>query len=284
MSKNKKILLIASILLVLSAGLLCYFLYKEFTKYEFKVIFFDIGQGDATLLQFNNGQQMLVDCGPDKKIMSRLGQALPFYDRTIDYLMVTHPDLDHYGGCVDVLKNYTVKEIVLNGGTKDDSFWQTFEKAVQNEGAKIKIVDSPQTWTIASSTLEFLSPDKSLAVKTDADDSNNYSIVFRLTNNSKRFLFTADTELPLETALVNKYCDSNFSCPALEADILKVGHHGSDTSSGEDFLRAVKAKEAIISNGRNNRYGHPSLRVLRKLERAGITIIRTDTVGDIIRF
>lgn len=283
MPKHKKILLAAGIVLLLSVGLLFYFLYKEFTKHEFKVIFFDVGQGDASLIQFANGEQMLVDCGPDKNILSRLGRALPFYDRSIDYLMVTHPDLDHYGGCIDVLKNYTIKRVIVNGHTKSDSFWQTWEKTLQAEGAMVKVISDPQVWTIASSTLEFLSPDKDLALKIDADDSNNYSIIFRLKNDDASFLFTADMELPLENALLEKYCIdiSVFNCPALEANILKVGHHGSDTSSGEDFLRAVKAKEGVVSNGKNNKYGHPSLRVLRKLERAGMGVIRTDTVGNI---
>ena len=283
MPKNKKILLIAGIVLVLSIGLLLYFLYKEITRHEFKVIFFDIGQGDASLIQFANGEELLVDCGPDKKILARLGQTLPFYERTLDYLLVTHPDLDHYGGCIDVLKNYTVKKIILNGHKKQDSFWQAFEEAVRKEGAEIKIIDSPEIWTIASSTIEFLSPDKNLALKVNADDSNNYSIVFRLTNNNKSFLFTADMEMPLENALLDKYCLDSFAlnCPLLQVEVLKVGHHGSDTSSGEDFLKAIKAKDAVISVGAQNKYGHPSMRVLRKLERAGMNVVRTDLMGNI---
>lgn len=282
---RKKLLIIAGVVLLLSAGLLIYFLYKEIARHAFKVSFFDIGQGDATLIDFINGEQMLVDCGPDRKILSQLGQSLRFYDRTIDYLLVTHPDLDHYGGCVDVLRNYVVKKIILNGHAKPDSFYQTFDQAVRAEGTEIKIMNSPEVWTIASSTLEFLSPDKDLPLKIGADDSNNYSIIFRLTSVSSSFLFTADMEMPLEDALLAKYCvnTSTFDCPSLEARVLKVGHHGSDTSSGENFLKAVKAKEAVISVGARNKYGHPSLRVLRKLERANLSISRTDLSGSIIK-
>lgn len=286
MPKNRKILLVAGIALVLSIGLLLYFLIKESQKHEFKVTFLDIGQGDATLIEFANGKKMLVDCGKDRKILARLGTALPFYDRTIDYVLATHPDLDHYGGCVDVLKNYTVKEIITNGHTKEnDPYWREWDRAMRNEGAIIKTVDSPEVWFIASSTLEFLSPDKSLDLRIPTDDSNNYSIVFRLKNGGSSFLFTADMETPLETALLDKYCisTSTFSCPALEAHTLKVGHHGSDTSSGEDFLKAVNSKEAIISVGKNT-YGHPSLRVMRKLERAQMEILRTDMLGSITKY
>lgn len=228
---------------------------------------------------------MLVDCGPDKKILAKLGRALPFYDRTIDYVLATHPDLDHYGGCVDVLKNYQVKEIIINGRKKEnDPYWREWDRAVKNEpNAIVKIMNSPTVWTISSSTLEFLSPDSSLALGVEADDNNNYSIVFRLLSERTSFLFTGDMEEPLEYALVHKYCSaSSTTCPALQADILKIGHHGSDSSTGEDFLNLVSPQTAVISSGKNNRYGHPSLRVLKKLQRVGAEILRTDLKGDII--
>jgi competence protein ComEC len=133
MPKHKKILIIAAFILVVSLGLLAYFFIQEIQKYEFRVSFLDVGQGDATLIQFNNGEQMLVDCGKDRKILSRLGQTLPFYDRSIDYLLVTHPDLDHYGGCIDVLRNYTIKQIVLNGHRKQDLFYEKFEHAIKDQ-------------------------------------------------------------------------------------------------------------------------------------------------------
>jgi competence protein ComEC len=286
MSKEKKILLIPVIFLILLLGCVLYFQFNQHKPDQFKVSFFDIGQGDATLIQFNNGQKMLVDCGKDKRIMARLGETLLFYDRTIDYLLVTHPDLDHYGGCVDVLKNYTIKEIITNGHTKPDSFWATFDNAMRDEGAVLKKMAQPEVWTIGSSTLEFLSPDKTLVMNLDADDSNNYSIVFRLKNNSENFLFTADMEVPLENALLSKYCilTSTEPCAVLQSNILKVGHHGSDSSSGEDFLRAVGAKVGIISVGVENKYGHPSRRVMKKLERAGMEILRTDQMGSIIEY
>jgi competence protein ComEC len=286
MSKEKKILLIPVIFLILLLGCVLYFQFNQYKPDQFKVSFFDIGQGDATLIQFNNGQKMLVDCGKDKRIMARLGETLLFYDRTIDYLLVTHPDLDHYGGCVDVLKNYTIKEIITNGHTKPDSFWATFDNAMRDEGAVLKKMAQPEVWTIGSSTLEFLSPDKTLVMNLDADDSNNYSIVFRLKNNSENFLFTADMEVPLENALLSKYCilTSTEPCAVLQSNILKVGHHGSDSSSGEDFLRAVGAKVGIISVGVENKYGHPSRRVMKKLERAGMEILRTDQMGSIIEY
>lgn len=284
MLKDRKIIFISTVILVLFLGCIFYFYYNQNRPHKFQVTFFNIGQGDASLIQFSNGQKMLVDCGADKKILAKLGRALPFYDRTIDYVLATHPDLDHYGGCVDVLKNYKVKEVIINGRKKEnDPYWREWDKVVKNEGAIIKIVDHPQEWVISSATFEFLSPDKTLVLDVKADDSNNYSIVFRLKNDSTSFLFTGDMEEPLEKALVQKYCSTSSTvCPALQADVLKVGHHGSDSSSGEIFLNLVNPQTATISAGKNNRYGHPSLRVLKKLERAGAEILRTDQKGDIM--
>lgn len=264
--------------------ILALFLYIKISQQnpQFSVTFFNIGQGDAALIKFNNGQKMLVDCGPDKKILAKLGSALPFYDKTIDFLLVTHPDADHYGGCVDVLDRYDVKEIITNGVKKEtDPYWQYFDQKENQEGAVIKIMTEPEKWVIGSSTLEFLNPDSSLNLTAKDTEGNNASIVFRLINNNEKFLFTGDMEIPLETALEQKYCSSTpQACPALKADILKVGHHGSDSSTGQALLAAVEPKIAIVSVGKNT-FGHPSFRVLKKLERAHIQTLRTDEVGDI---
>lgn len=301
----KKFTTFISVLLILIVGL---FLYSKLNNSQkhFQVTFFNIGQGDAALIQFADGKKMLVDCGPDKKILAKLGMALPFYDRTIDYVLATHPDLDHYGGCVDVLKNYNVKEIIINGHKKEyDPYWRAWDEAIKNEGAIVKIITSAEELIIASSTLQFMSPDSSLPLAVSADDSNNYSIVFKLKNERTSFLFTGDMEEPLEKALEYKYCSTTarvqnieplrqassntvgaqylVPCPALQANVLKVGHHGSDTASGEEFLNLVNPKTAIISVGKN-KYGHPSLRVMKKLERVGTEILRTDEVGDIVKY
>jgi competence protein ComEC len=285
MFKDRKIIFVLVLFSILLLGCVFYFYYNQNRPHKFKVTFFDIGQGDASLIQFNNGQKMLVDCGKDKKILAKLGQTLPFYDRIIDYVLVTHPDLDHYGGCVDVLKNYQVKQVIINDHKKEnDPYWREWDKTVKNEsGATVKIMDKPEVWTIASSTLEFLSPDSSLSLTVAADDNNNYSIVFRLKNDRISFLFTGDMEEPVEQALVHKYCSvSSTTCPALQADVLKVGHHGSDSASGQEFLNLVGPRIATVSVGKGNHYGHPSLRVLKKLERVGAEILRTDLKGDIM--
>ncbi|KKU27138.1 MAG: hypothetical protein UX39_C0004G0016 [Candidatus Magasanikbacteria bacterium GW2011_GWA2_46_17] len=300
MSKWQKVIVVVLIVVI---GLLLYvkIFYKDTNE---QVTFFDVGQGDAALIRMATGEKILVDCGPNRKILSKLGRVLKFYDREIDYLIATHPDLDHYGGCVDVLRRYKVKKIVTNGISKDyDSYWQEWNKAVRSEGAEIVVMDGNAIWTFGSSTAEFFSPDKTLPLEVAPGDGNNYSIVFKLATPSSTYLFTGDMEIPLELALLNRYCNkseiqnpkfetnpklqnSNGQnrrlCPALAADILKVGHHGSDSSTSEDLLRAVAPEKVVVSAGRGNRYGHPSLRIIRRLERMGISVLRTDEKGDII--
>jgi competence protein ComEC len=276
----KKSLIVLFVGAVLLLGLFCYYHFFQFTG--FRVIFFNIGQGDSALINFSNGQKMLVDCGPDKKILSKLGQYLPFYDRTIDYLLISHPDGDHYGGCVDVLRRYDVKNIIENGLSKEnDPYWQVWNENIKNKMSKIKNITRHELWTIAGTSLEFFSPDGALGLAAKEKDSNNSSIVFKLSHESKSFLFMGDAEVSLENALVDKHCTASSTCPALRATYLKVGHHGSDSSSGDDFIRAVAPQIAIISVGKNT-FGHPSLRVMRHLERALIEIWRTDQKNDII--
>ena len=259
-------------------------MYIQFNKRQnnFQVTFFNIGQGDSALIQFENGQEMLVDCGPDRKILSKLGKVLPFYDRTIDYLLVTHPDLDHYGGCVDVLRRYKVKIIIINGKEKFDSYFKIWDRTMKSEGAEIKIMKAPEEWLIASTTLEFIAPDSSLAVDAEITEGNNASIVFRLITGDKKYLFTGDMEEPLEKVLIQKYCVSATDCPKLKSDILKAGHHGSDSSSSEEFIDAVSPTKTILSAGKNNKFGHPSFRVLKRFERAGVESLHTDELGDIV--
>lgn len=265
--------------------LLFYLLWTVQVAKRLEVIFLDIGQGDAALIKFGNGQKMIIDCGPDKRVLSKLGHYLTFFDRTIDYMLVTHPDGDHYGGCPSILERYDVKNIIFGDFQKsNDPFWRAWTKYSTEENSNWKFINGHEVISVGSSSLEFFSPDSvELVLKKEVNESNNHSIVFLLKNNLGRFLFTGDMEMPLEDAILGKYCVGNtWPCESLQADYLKVGHHGSDSSTGIQFLKAVSARYGIISVGAKNRYGHPTQRVLRKLQRAKIKIWRTDLKGDII--
>jgi len=268
----------------LVTGLLLYIKFTKESNRHFGVTFFNVGQGDAALIRFADGQKMLVDCGPNRAILSALGRHLPFYDRAIDYLLVTHPDLDHYGGCVDVLKRFQVKNIITNGETKSyDPYWETWNHTALAENAVNITMDYPRADNWGNLKFQFLAPNPEFIFSDKERTSNNSSIVFKLVKDSQSFLFTGDAEEPLEKNLIQKYCSTSTTvCPALQANVLKVGHHGSNTASSEEFLAKIKPTTAVISVGRNNKFGHPALRVLRHLERAGARVLRTDQDGDIL--
>lgn len=251
-------------------------------KENLSVTFLDIGQGDASFIEFPTGEQMLVDCAVDSRILSALGQVMEFYDRDLDFLVITHPDSDHYGGCEDVLRRFQVKNIIYNDQRKfGDPVWESFWQAVQDENAVYYPVNKQAVWQISSSTINFIYPDHSVVSSTafapgqKEMGDNNASVVFRLDYAGKSVLFTGDMENELEQLLINKYREQ------LNSNILKVGHHGSAGASGKLFLKAVTPEYAGISVGADNSYGHPSRRVLKRLERAGSQVLRTDKIGDI---
>ncbi|HLD31511.1 MAG TPA: MBL fold metallo-hydrolase [Patescibacteria group bacterium] len=234
------------------------------------VVFLAVGQGDSTLILLPQGLEILVDCGPDATVISRLGRYLPFFVQEIDYLFITHADLDHYGGCEEVLRRFEVKNIVLDPRqTSLAPAWQSLQRALTAEGVRVITDTKEAQWVFSAGRLQFffITPDKI--------DANTTSLVFQLIFPRFRILFMADLGQAEEKKLQEKYGE------ILRSDILKVGHHGSAYSSEEGFLKTVGPAQAVIMVGKNN-FGHPSVRVLKRLERQGAEIWQTDEEGDII--
>lgn len=256
--------------------------YNVSDKKYLKVVFLDIGQGDSTFFEFSNGEQMVVDCSKDRRVLHGLGEVMWFYDRTIDYLMITHPDLDHYGGCIDLLKRFEVKNIIYNGVKKDSKFWEVFWGQYKQEDANYIIIDEPRKMQIASSTIHFLYPDHRLgesshpSTTVGVENTNNTSIVFTLKKGGNELLMTADAEKELERYLSEKYNEE------LRANIYKMGHHGSDSSSNEFFVKEVKPEVSIASAGKDNDFGHPAYIVVKRLRELGSKIWRTDQDGNVM--
>lgn len=244
--------------------------------------FLDIGQGDASYIEFPNGEDMLVDCSADARILAALGRAMKRNDRVIDYLVVTHPHADHYGGCIDVMKQFTIRHVVYSGYLRPkDPTWQAFWQTAQTSGAEYDEITHEDRWQIGSTTIHWLYPDHPVAADTIHETAgeghavNDTSLVFIMTYGKMDALFTGDMEAPLESHLIDEYDKQ------LDVEILKVGHHGSPGSSSQPFLSAVTPQQTSISVGKNNKYGHPSRRVLKRLERLHSRIWRTDQEGDI---
>ncbi|MEX0916504.1 MAG: MBL fold metallo-hydrolase [Candidatus Spechtbacterales bacterium] len=232
-----------------------------------EVHFLDVGQGDSIFIETPADRQILIDAGrTGSGALGALAALIPFTDRSLDIVVATHLDVDHIGGLVEVFERYEVSMILVaeRRGEGATSFWD----AVEAEGAEVVYVEAPMRVTLDEEVvLEILSPAPSLAGASD----NERSIVAKLVYRDDSFLLTGDMEKRAEYALLASGLD-------ISADVLKVAHHGSNSSSTPAFLAAVAPRVAVVQVGENS-YGHPHPDVLARL--AGITILRNDENGTI---
>lgn len=271
-AKVYKILLILNMAASAAAVFLFWFIYSAPKNLE--VDFLDVGQGDAILIKAPGGQNILIDGGPDKTVIKRLGENLPWWDKKIDLMVLTHAHDDHVTGLIDVLKRYNVGKILYTGAVHNAPNYLAWLKLARDKKITLIIIDEEQAVNLgAGAKIEILYPAESLLNKTLAD-LNDSSIVMKLIYGQNIFLLTGDAGELVEKKLMDKGAD-------LPADVLKVGHHGSQYSSTEEFLDKVKPKIAVIEVGKDNDFGHPSLRIIKRLERIGAEIFRTDLNGTI---
>ena len=255
--------------------LIWYVVYRVERQKNFVIHFFDVGQGDGIFFELPNHVQVLIDGGPSSVILSKLGNAMWFWDRTIDLVILTHPHADHVDGLIDVLKRYDVGMVIESGAayaTPDYDEWNQLLKE-----KNIAVVYAHQGQRIALSKnamLDILYPFKNIAGQkfTNIHDS---MVVSKLLYGKTNVLLMGDAERAVEYQL-------RGSGLPLAADILKIGHHGSKTSSTQDFVAVVHPKYAVISVGRKNRYGHPHQEVIEKIKNMGISLMRTDENGDVV--
>jgi len=238
------------------------------------VAFLDIGQGDSIYIEVPNGNQMIIDGGPSAGAELRaLGQVMPFYDHSIDLVLATHPDQDHVGGLPAVIDRMNVMTVVTTENSSGTGAYAQFVKAMQEKQSRHVLARSGEKIILDDGVvLEILFPDRS----TLGWETNTGSIVARLTYGSESFLFTGDSPQAIE-----KYLVSNDGS-ALHSNVLKLGHHGSRTSSSQIFLSAVNPDYAVISAGLNNRYGHPHKEVTDLLVELKIPSISTINHGNIV--
>src|SRR3989338_8483580 len=229
-----------------------------------KIYFFDVGQGDAIFIETPNGNQVLVDGGPDNSVLQKLGKTMPFYDKDIDLVVMTHSDADHITGLIEVLEKYEVKNIVYSNIVRKSALYDAWQYAVAEEGADIIDPMAGEIVDLGNGvTLTVLHPTESLTGKV-LEKTNNDSVVLMLKYGETEILLTGDIEAKAERQII-------LSGANLGADILKIAHHGSKTSTIEEFLYEVSPQVAIIQVGAKNRYGHPTSEVLKRLEEYGIS-------------
>jgi len=263
-------------------ALICFNILAWIAVYDFsqpaflEVIFFDVGQGDAIFIETPKKHQILIDGGPGVVILEKLAKSMPFYDRTIDLIILTHPEFDHLSGLNEILKKYKVSNILWTGIVRDTAEYKEWKKLIEEEKTEIFIAKAGQKILWESETnnyMEVLYPFENLEGKV-FEDSNNTSIISKLVFGKNSFLFTGDAYKNVEGELINKKAE-------IDSDVLKVSHHGSKTSSSEEFIKSVSPQIAVISAGIGNKYGHPHQEVLELLEKYDIKVSRTDKDGDI---
>jgi competence protein ComEC len=273
-TQTKNILKLLILPLMLVAALVNYYAQASQPDYLMHLDFLDIGQGDSILITTYRGNQVLIDGGPGDAVMEQLGKRIPIYDRTIDLVMLTHAHADHFEGLISVLEGYDVKRIMLPDIDYSASAYNGFKAAMEDEGAEITYaVQGQRIWLDDATVFDVLSPKFTETFTVPKKyDLNDSSIVGMLIFGRTRVLFTGDAGFEQEAELLPGF--------DLNADLLKVGHHGSKTSTSREFLAEVTPEFAVIQLGKN-KYGHPSPEALARLAEIGALVFRTDESPDL---
>ncbi len=245
---------------------------------ELTVSFLDVGQGDALYIEAPNGNQVLIDGGRGRQTLRALGRVMPFWDRSLDLVIATHPDQDHTGGLPDVLSRMRVDGVITTENTSDTGAYDAFENEIQKEGVTRVLARAGERIVLDEGVvLEILSPDRDVT----GWETNTASIVAKLSYGTKSFLFTGDAPQEIEKYIVNKNMNTALGSSNIESTVLKLGHHGSRTSTSRMFLSAVNPSYAIISAGKENTYGHPHKEVTSLLDEFNIPFLNTSLNGTI---
>ncbi len=232
------------------------------------VFFLDVGQGDAIFIQTPSHRQILIDGGPSPEaITNELGPRMPFWDRSIDLVVLTHPHDDHIAGLVEVLRRYQVGQVWESGLEYDSPAYDEWRKLIEDKGIECTVARAGLRIELGDGVrLDVLHPQAEMLQGTSSDVDNN-SVVLRLVYGQVSFLFTADIFQEAEHFLLSEGAEIN-------GEVLKVCHHGADTSSSAYFLEAVEPKLAVISVGADNSFGHPHPEVMARLaQRVGAEAI-----------
>ncbi|OGJ01307.1 hypothetical protein A3I95_02305 [Candidatus Nomurabacteria bacterium RIFCSPLOWO2_02_FULL_44_12] len=262
------------LVLLVADSYLLYLDWRGFHNQGLTFAMLDIGQGDALFIESPSGTQVLVDAGPPRKILGGLKRVMSPFDKSIDALIMTNPDQDHIGGFSDVLEVYQVGSFFEPGTINDSKTFQNLKYEIKNKEIPDILAKRGMRLNLGGgAVIDILFPDR------DVFDwaSNDGSIVAKLTYGDTSVMLTGDATVNTEKIILGEY-----SPEALQSTILKVGHHGSHTSTSEEFVKVVTPEYALISNGRNNKYGHPHQETLDTLGSFGTQIFRTDILGTII--
>ena len=266
-----KIGLLLSLIIVTSV--VWYVVFHQAHSGVLTVTMLNIGQGDAIFVESPTGKQILVDSGPDTSVLRELSDVMPFYDKTIDLLMVTNPDRDHMAGFIPIIDRFRIGAVLESGTVNDSEIFKTLESSIDAHHIKRIIAERGMVVDLGSGALlTILFPDRDV----HTIDRNPGSIVARLSYGDTSYMLTGDTTQEVEEYLVS------LDGEKLKSDVLKAGHHGSRTATGKLFVDTVKPKYALISAGKGNSYGHPHKETIDILKSAGVETYITLRDGRIV--
>lgn len=272
MRRSSRTLLVVFAIGLIFVAAIIYAGYREDRRGVMRVSFLDVGQGDAIFIDAPSGRQVLIDGGPNATVLRRLARVIPWWDRTIDVVIVTHPDIDHSNGLVDILARYRVANIFLPSVEGETSDWEATLRAAHQEGATEYIAERGQIIDLGGGArIEILFPDRALPNV----ETNLASTIARVVYGDTAFLLPGDAPAEIELYLVGLDGEN------LRADVLKAGHHGSKTSSASAFISAVDPTYAVYSRGCDNRYGHPHPEVVERFKYLDIETLDTCEEGTI---
>ncbi len=241
------------------------------TQGKLAISYIDVGQGDSAFVEFPNGKTALIDAGESGQEETVIAYLLGRDCKKIDYVICTHPHSDHIGGMAAVIERFDIGEVYMPRISHNTRAFEKLLLAVQEKGLSIRVAKAGVVLEAApDAVMTFAAP-----CSERYEEMNDYSAVVRLTYKDNAFLFTGDAERLSEEEMLK-------SGTTLAADVLKVGHHGSSTSSHKRFLEAVAPRFAVISCGTGNDYGHPHNAVVNRLEKMGVQIFRTDMSGTVV--
>jgi len=269
MSKLTKIVL--SLLCVILISIWAAIAQAPDDKFHLSVL--NVGQGDSILIQDPGGKNILVDGGPDNSILNELGQKIPFYNRNIDAIILTHPHADHLFGLIEVLKRYNVGQIYLTGVTQTTNEYLEFLQLVKDKNIPTKIVKAGDDLRFDDTNIKVLWPKEDLTGKT-VENLNLSSMVVKVGYHNFSALLLGDLEKDSQTGMMK---DQTIG----KIDVIKIAHHGSANGINTELLDQTKPSLAIISVGADNKYGHPALLTITELTKRNIQIKRTDRDGTI---
>ncbi len=260
------------IFLAMSVGLVWYIAISA-RPHDLRFVMLNIGQGDALYIESPTGAQIIVDGGPGDALLGQVGAVVPIFDRSIDMLINTNPDRDHFEGFLPLLDRYAVNAFVETGSDAESNpLWRELEQKLSAQHISRTVARKGQHIDIGGGAyIDIIFPDRDVK----SFSHNDASIIARLTYGSTSVLLTGDTTQKMEKYVVG------MDPSSLTADILKIAHHGSKTSTSEELVQATKPLVAVISAGLDNQFGHPHQETLDTLEKYGVPYLVTSVEGRI---